>query len=247
MNEEIIIPENLVRSFFDKKWSEDDSYKNSLYETSEVNLSENSLLFEFMRLLKKTDLILDLGSGDGRVTLKLAKDGFKNIEAIDFSSGAIERLNKLKKMNNYTIKTRVEDLNKLLLKSNTYDSIICVSTLHYFSEEEIKFLLEKIDFALKLGGIIYLTFESNLELKTKEGVFFRFANQPNRSVKEYELLINDFLKKNYYAVKYSKIHSKTIFPTLPLNIADLLNSKSERYIRKMQLYEIVLEKSKGTF
>ena len=239
-----IFSEKEVKDFFNKKWGDkSDSNISSMYLTKKVDLSLNSLLPQFLELTKPKNKIADLGCGDGRIVITLLKNNYKYICAIDYSKEAINRLNDLVKTENLDIVTKVEDLNNITLDNNKFDAIICTSVLHYFSDTQILELFKKIDLSLKPTGILYLTFESELNLETRDGDKFKFENQPERNVSNYQKMINKIFLKKGYKKKFSKIYKKIVSPTLPSFIAKKLKTRDKRYIRKMTMYEVILRKS----
>ena len=75
----------------------------------------------------KSALILDVGSGTGLAGQNLAERGFKNIHALDYSP-AMLGVAKARQHNGNQVYGEIiqADLNqKLTLKSNAYDAIIC--------------------------------------------------------------------------------------------------------------------------
>jgi 2-polyprenyl-3-methyl-5-hydroxy-6-metoxy-1,4-benzoquinol methylase len=66
----------------------------------------NNTIIEFENLFNKSGNVLDVGCGDGKNSLYLAKQGFSNIDAFDLSENAINKLERL---------ARKDDINMHML------------------------------------------------------------------------------------------------------------------------------------
>ena len=86
---------------------------------------------------------LDIAMGEGRNGIYLATQGF-DVTGLDISEKGLEKAHALAAKNNVAIKTKVVDLEKAKLESNTYDLILCT----YYMDREI---LKKFYDALKPG------------------------------------------------------------------------------------------------
>ena len=84
--------------------------------------------------LKKGARILDVGCGDGRHAIYLAKLGFK-VDAFDLSQNAINKLNSLK--GELPISTMVCDIEDFPFKTS-YDCIIIHGVLQFVSKQRQK-------------------------------------------------------------------------------------------------------------
>lgn len=96
--------------------------------------------------LSPESTILDMGMGEGRNAVFLAKKGHK-ITGIDISSVAIKKSRLLAKEFGVRIKTVVGTLNKYKIKPESYDAIICF----YFVDRKLN---KKIMRWLKPGGVL---------------------------------------------------------------------------------------------
>ncbi len=88
--------------------------------------------------LKKGARILDVGCGDGRHAIYLAKLGFK-VDAFDLSQNAINKLNGLK--GELPISTMVCDIEDFPFKTS-YDCIIIHGVLQFVSKQRQKRIIE---------------------------------------------------------------------------------------------------------
>lgn len=75
--------------------------------------------------ISKDQKILDLACGFGRLTIPLAKAGYK-IEGIDLVPSFIQKAKGLAKKENVKIKFIVGDMRNLLYKDNCFDAVICM-------------------------------------------------------------------------------------------------------------------------
>lgn len=99
---------------------------------------------------------LDIGAGEGRNSIFLAKNGFK-VEAIDKIPEGLEKCKKIAKKYSLPIKTKVVNVRKFKFEKDKYSLIISIAALDFLKLKEIKQIIKKINYALKLGGIFYLS------------------------------------------------------------------------------------------
>jgi tellurite methyltransferase len=108
-------------------------------------------------LVENIDLLprgraLDIAMGNGRNAIYLAKMGFE-VEGVDISLEAVEEALERAQEEGVSIKTRVEDLEKIpYIEEETYDLVICFNYLQ-------RSLMPQIKNWVKLGGmLVYETF-----------------------------------------------------------------------------------------
>lgn len=95
--------------------------------------------------------ILDLGCGPGYIMQSLRSEGFKNITGIDISGEQIAKA-KQKGLN-----VRVGNVfNLLIMETNKYDIIIIFDFIEHFDKDELIKLIDLINKALKVGGILLI-------------------------------------------------------------------------------------------
>ncbi len=125
---------------------------DSLYKGKKYywGLEPSSLVVKAISFVKKGK-VLDLGAGEGRDSVFLAKKGFK-VLAVDSSKYGIHKLNQLAKIHNVKLKSVVEDITKLKIKGN-YDLIICNNVLHFLHRNDVYALIENIKKHTKKKGI----------------------------------------------------------------------------------------------
>jgi 2-polyprenyl-3-methyl-5-hydroxy-6-metoxy-1,4-benzoquinol methylase len=108
-------------------------------------------------LVENIDLLprgraLDIAMGNGRNAIYLAKMGFE-VEGVDTSLEAVEEALERAQEEGVSIKTRVEDLEKIpYIEEETYDLVICFNYLQ-------RSLMPQIKNWVKFGGmLVYETF-----------------------------------------------------------------------------------------
>jgi tellurite methyltransferase len=99
---------------------------------------------------------LDLGCGEGRISLLLAYFGY-HVHAVDSSSQGIQKLEKYARLKGLdTIDGEVADVRTVQLATNSYDAIVAVTILDHITEEDGKTVSESIIDALKPGGFVFI-------------------------------------------------------------------------------------------
>jgi len=152
-------------------------------------------IIKFKEYLRKKDRILDLGCGQGRDVIYLAKLGFDSY-GIDISKVAIKKIKKRCGAKN--LHAFVGNSEKLPFENNFFDAVYCGWVLEYTN---IKKSISEIERVVKKYGIVYLVFWLNSKL-IKTGKI-------NYTSKEKEIMphINKFKllkKEKYYVLNSNK-------------------------------------------
>ena len=99
---------------------------------------------------------LDIGAGQGRDSLYLAKLGF-NVLAVDISEEACKQISTKANeidLNNIKVEnTRIEDL---IIKKNSYDIISCINLLHFLEKDVAISSIKNMISGLKKNGFIII-------------------------------------------------------------------------------------------
>jgi tellurite methyltransferase len=114
----------------------EDQYKK---EDCYWGLNPHKFVSEALKL-KKSGSVLDLGVGEGRNAIFLAKNGF-DVTGIDVSETGIKRFLELSE--GLKVKGIVEDIKKFEFIQG-YDIILSIATLHFLEREEIEKIIQKI-------------------------------------------------------------------------------------------------------
>ena len=94
--------------------------------------------------------VLDLGSGDGRNALYLAKKGFE-VKAVDLSEAGIAKLNRLAKEAGLVVQTEVADASTYMIDSD-YDAFVIVLLFQFLNEKDSLRFLNEMKAHTKAGG-----------------------------------------------------------------------------------------------
>lgn len=145
------------------KFYEDLSAKGLAALASTRRTKDNLKLIK--RLSKKSDKILDLACGYGRLTIPLAKAGY-NIVGIDLAQNLIQEAKFLSKKQGLKIRFDVGSMTRLPYESESFDKIFCLwySFDHLLTKSEQVKAINEIFRVLKTGGLAFLEI-SNAERK----------------------------------------------------------------------------------
>ena len=122
----------------------------------------NKTIIEYEHLFQKEWNILDVGCGDGKNAIQLAKQGFEHIDAFDISETAIEKVNRLCSKSNLKINTSVTPISDFKFEKK-YDLMLSFGVFHFISKEEWKCFIKKAKESTNIGGIhIIQLFNDNI-------------------------------------------------------------------------------------
>ncbi|MFH1866850.1 MAG: class I SAM-dependent methyltransferase [Patescibacteria group bacterium] len=232
------IPRSLVQSFFEEKWEETAKLNNeSVYKSYENPGAE---IFTNTIINNEGKSVLDLGCGDGRFALKYASDGLQ-VTAVDFSSEAIKRtLDRAKWLDiSERVKCEINDIKKFS-SSEKFDGISCNNILHYFTDEEINLIVEKMQNMTNYNGLNYIVFESDIKMSLPNGEEFSFEEQEHRSAEEITKLLKELYKE--WEVIHESKRPETIDPYLPPIVRQHLKTEANTYKRKFEAIDLVFMK-----
>lgn len=92
-------------------------------------------------------ITLETGAGTGNLTLELLKRGH-DVLPVDSSEYALEKL--AQKCNDFDVKTRTMDIQKLRVKSNYFDAVHSMFVIPFFEDNKAYF--SRVNKCLKQGG-----------------------------------------------------------------------------------------------
>jgi len=176
-----------IRNFEDTQGLWDSKYRKSTFvfgKTPAKFLAEN---FSYLPSKSK---VLDMGMGEGRNAVFLAKKGHQ-VVGVDISSVAVKKSYLLAKEFGVKIKGIVASLNDYNLKSESFDAIICF----YYVDRS---LLDRIYSWLKPGGI--LIYEAHTIKEKKQNPKLK-SDKDSYFLKEKELLT---IFPKYRVLKYEE-------------------------------------------
>ena len=117
-------PEEFLKYY--QEWTKKNKYNQDMVDLNYTAPREAVLLLKKYSLSNKCK-ILDAGCGTGLVGIELKKNGYLNIEGVDFSQDMLDLIPK-------GVYKKIEkiDLNKpLKFETNMYDVVMCVGTFTY--------------------------------------------------------------------------------------------------------------------
>jgi tellurite methyltransferase len=109
--------------------------------------------------------VLDLGSGDGRNALFLARRGF-NVIAVDVVESALSELRRAASAAGLAVETHVAQIGEFPL-APTYENVLCTFTLHFLAADAATALVERLKERTAPGGCHLLA------LFAKDGPLYR--------------------------------------------------------------------------
>ena len=178
---------------------------NSHFYKSAIGKLKEYTIPEFPILTKDRKLLLDLGCGWGRWSFSANKSGFISI-GVDPCIDSIMSANRISKQLNLKSKFVVGDARYLPFKKNLFDNSFSFSVLQHFKKNDVKKILEEINYTLKIGGT------SQMHMLNKYGIRsltmqikhklqkYSYFQTTYWSPKELIMLFNDkigFSKLNY--------------------------------------------------
>ncbi len=116
--------------------------------------------------------VLELGAGHGRDTIFFASNGIEEIQVLDYSTVAIEILNKVAKKKGLPIKSQAFDVkNPLPFADSYFDAVYSHMLFNMrFSEEELHFVFSEIRRVLKPKGLNYFSVRNHHDKSYGKGV-----------------------------------------------------------------------------
>lgn len=109
----------------------------------------NEFLADIHRKLSLSGEALAIAEGEGRNAVFLAEQGM-NVTAWDYAEAGLVKTEKLAKIRDVTVKTKLVDLNDAKWQKNKWDELICI--FGHFPEELRKKTLNAVKEAVKPGG-----------------------------------------------------------------------------------------------
>jgi tellurite methyltransferase len=140
----------------------EDIYRNKEGESVYKDGNPSSDIVDVAAKLRSGSSVLDIGCGDGRNALYLARCGFRVI-AFDISAAAIEKLNYLAQKAGLTIETFRQDMTFYDFP-HSFDFIFTHGVLHLVTKAEWAELIVRIKTYTKTGGYnAHAVFTSEVE------------------------------------------------------------------------------------
>jgi len=187
---------------FDKNYFEQ-VYKNEKGFLWGIN--PNPLTKRILKIKSKGD-VLDLGCGEGKDALFLAKKGFK-VDAIDISESAIKKLKERALKEKISINAKVEDFDNYKIKNN-YDVILSLAAIHFIEDRKnLQKMIKNIQDKTRRGGINVITVFRKKD--PSEGKFKMYFFEDKELLKYYSswkvIYYSEYLKEDKHNEK-DKVH-----------------------------------------
>lgn len=126
--------------------------KTFFEKAAESSFGEPAKTLEWcLRHLPKGARILDLGAGDGRNALYLAKHGFR-VKAVDLSEAGILKLERLANEQGLQVETEVADAATYRIQEQ-WDGFVVVLLFQFLAEKDSRRLLEDMKEKTIAGGL----------------------------------------------------------------------------------------------
>ena len=144
---------------------------------------------------------LDLGCGEGRNTLLLARYGY-HVHAVDVSSQGIQKLESYARSQDIrNIICTVADVRTFPLTPNTYDLIVAATVLDHLTEEEGKKVAESIIRALKPDGFLFV------EVFTIYDPGARSQKEEGKSISETATFVKHYFDEGELATWFAELET----------------------------------------
>ena len=179
-------PEEILKYYQD--WTKKNKYNQDMVDLNYVAPKETVLVLK-KYAVDNNWKILDAGCGTGLVGIELKKNGYSNIDGVDFSQNMLVLIPK----NIYKKIEKVDLNNTLKFNTNMYDAVTCVGTFTYGHVKPQA--LNELIRIIKNKGLICFTIN--------EGVYekYGFDNKIKELTKDKFWNIKEFFKSNYIVNK----------------------------------------------
>ncbi len=200
------LPRSIIKDWYIQEYNKADEF--SIYG------QPPHPLMRFFKLLheRKTKNALELGCGDGRNLIELARVGI-DATGIDFAGK--DAANLRADQQKQKIKFIEANLESYNFSDQAYDAIICSEVMHLLTGEINQRIFQEIEQASHSGTMIYISILSNLKRKLRDtGEEFGYEREPNYSSKEAHNLLN----KNFSywnIVDQGEFHDEQDWPLNP--------------------------------
>jgi tellurite methyltransferase len=143
-----------VSKYYDEKYKKDNYW----------GLEPNKYVANYVLKYVKAGNALDLGSGEGRDAIFLAKSGF-DVTAVDISDNGVKKMLELAKQLKVNVKGVVSDIVKLDFKEE-YDVILSMAIFNFLKREDVLKVISRMKEHTKVGGInVIMAFTEDNPLK----------------------------------------------------------------------------------
>ena len=130
---------------------------DSAYDEDEVlfGSKESHLLDKYAEFITDDARVLDLGTGQGRNALPLARRGCQ-VTGIDTSQVAVDTVNRLAAAENLPLKAHLQDFMQYEPARN-FDVVLCFGLLQTLDLQGCASLVDRLHHWIRPGGALFLT------------------------------------------------------------------------------------------
>ena len=112
----------------------------------------NRSIPELEHMFDKKWSVLDVGCGDGKNAVYLAKQGFESIDAFDINENAVAKIDRICAAENLSINTQITSVNEFVFEKQ-YDLVLSFGVYHFVDKAEWKAFVKKAQENTNVGGI----------------------------------------------------------------------------------------------
>ena len=112
----------------------------------------NRTVTELEHMFDKAWTVLDVGCGDGKNAVHLAKQGFENIDAFDINENAVAKIERICAAQNLSINTQITSVKDFVFEKK-YDLMLSFGVFHFVEKDEWKAFIKKAQENTNIGGI----------------------------------------------------------------------------------------------
>ena len=154
----VVTQEKVDKRFVQESWEVPDHVSAYAKWAREIGLWDSERLL-VSRYLSKTDRILDIGCGAGRMTIGLYRLGYTNIQGVDLSTGMIEEARSLVEEVGFAIPFDVGDATDLQYGGSSFDgALFCGQAFTSIPGRDIRLrALAEVHRVLRPGGHFIFT------------------------------------------------------------------------------------------
>lgn len=132
---------------------------DTFYDRAELSFGEEPTgeIRQFVESTDRRGKALDLGAGDGRNALYLARSGY-DVTAIDSSCVGLAKLEWFARRDGLTshVQTICADVREAVYRASTYDLIVAVTLFDHLPGDDVDNLFGKMVGSLRVGGTLFV-------------------------------------------------------------------------------------------